>query len=130
MCRRTFVLGKLESLHQALSSRASLLSTVAESLLAQSPYLYHLLYMRSITYTAARQKLAATMDQVCEDCSPLAITRTGKQQAVVMLSLNEYQQLEETAHLLRSPANAARLMSAIGKLARGKGRARKLQLSE
>jgi antitoxin YefM len=86
--------------------------------------------MVAITYTAARQKLAATMDRVCEDRAPVTITRTGKQQAVVMLSLVEYQQLEETAHLLRSPANARRLMSAIDSLSRGKGRERKLKLQE
>jgi antitoxin YefM len=47
-----------------------------------------------------------------------------------MVSLEEYQQLEETAHLLRSPANARRLMNAIEHLARGKGRERKLKFVE
>ena len=84
--------------------------------------------MKAITYTAARANLASTMDRVCEDQAPMTITRSGKGQAVVLLSLDEYQQLEETAHLLRSPANARRLMSAIHSLANGKGRARKLDL--
>jgi antitoxin YefM len=66
------------------------------------------------------------MDRVCEDCAPVTITRTGKRQAVVMLSLDEYGRLEETAHLLRSPANARRLLGAIEKLSRGKGKERKL----
>jgi antitoxin YefM len=83
--------------------------------------------MNAITYTAAREKLATTMDRVCEDCAPVTITRSGKRQAVVMLSLEEYQQLEETAHLLRSPANARRLMSAIDNLVQGKGKERKLK---
>ncbi|HXN35935.1 MAG TPA: type II toxin-antitoxin system prevent-host-death family antitoxin [Opitutaceae bacterium] len=82
--------------------------------------------MKTVTYTAARQNLASTMDRVCEDCAPVAITRTGKQQAVVMLSLEEYGQLEETAHLLRSPANARRLLQAMEELSRGKGREHKL----
>jgi antitoxin YefM len=84
--------------------------------------------MKAITYTSARQNLASTMDRVCEDCAPVTITRTGKRQAVVMLSLDEYDQLEETAHLLRSPNNAQRLLSAIKKLSQGKGSERKLAL--
>ena len=83
--------------------------------------------MKAITYTAAREGLASTMDQVCRDRSPVIITR-NRDQSVVMLSLAEYQQLEETAHLLRSPANARRLLSAIGSLERGKGRQRKIDL--
>jgi antitoxin YefM len=84
--------------------------------------------MKSITYTDARQNLASTMDRVCEECAPMAITRSGRQQAVVMLSLAEYDRLEATAHLLRSPANARRLMGAIDELSKGKGKERKLDL--
>ena len=43
-----------------------------------------------------------------------------------MLSLEEYEQLEETAHLLRSPTNARRLLAAFQQLESGKGKARKL----
>jgi antitoxin YefM len=85
--------------------------------------------MKAITYTSARGNLASTMDQVCEDRAPVTITRSGKGQAVVLLSLEEYDQLEETAHLLRSPVNARRLMAAIESLAHGKGRAQKLNLA-
>jgi len=92
--------------------------------------MYRFQYMVAITYTSARQQLAATMDRVCQDRAPITITRTGRQQAVVMVSLEEYQQLEETAHLLRSPTNARRLISAIESLAHGKGKERKLNLSE
>jgi len=49
---------------------------------------------------------------------------------VVLLSLEEYEQLEETAHLLRSPANARRLMSAVEDLARGKGKEHKVNLAD
>ena len=55
----------------------------------------------------------------------LIITRNGEQ-SVVMLSLEDYKALEETAYLLRSPANAKRLLAATEKLNSGKGVARKL----
>ena len=71
--------------------------------------------------------MASTMDQVCQDRSPIIITR-NRDQSVVMLSLDDYEQMEETAHLLRSPANARRLLSAIGSLQKGKGRQRKIDL--
>jgi antitoxin YefM len=81
--------------------------------------------MDAVTYTAARANLASTMDRVCNDHEPLIITRNGEQ-SVVMLSLEDYKALEETAYLLRSPANAKRLLLAIEQLNAGKGKARKL----
>jgi antitoxin YefM len=81
--------------------------------------------MDAVTYTAARANLASTMDRVCNDHEPLIITRNGEQ-SVVMLSLEDYKALEETAYLLRSPANAKRLLSAIEQLNGGKGKTRKL----
>ncbi|MBS0630589.1 MAG: type II toxin-antitoxin system prevent-host-death family antitoxin [Verrucomicrobia bacterium] len=83
--------------------------------------------MEAITYTAARENLASTMDQVCRDRTPIIITR-NREQAVVMLSLAEFEALEETAHLLRSPANAKRLLASIATLEAGKGKARKISL--
>ncbi|HVU26191.1 MAG TPA: type II toxin-antitoxin system prevent-host-death family antitoxin [Verrucomicrobiae bacterium] len=83
--------------------------------------------MKAITYTAAREGLASTMDKVCRNRAPITITRK-RNQSVVMLSLEDYEQLEETAYLLRSPANARRLLSAIANLERGKGRQRKINL--
>src|SRR5713101_8416388 len=77
-------------------------------------------HMKSITYTAARENLATTINRVCEDNAPVMITR-NRDQSVVMLSLAEYESLEETAHLLRSPANAKRLLRSIDQLERGKG---------
>jgi len=81
--------------------------------------------MDAITYSAARANLASTMDRVCDDHEPLIITRNGEQ-SVVMLSLEDFQALEETAYLLRSPANAQRLLSATAQLNAGKGVERKL----
>lgn len=76
--------------------------------------------MKAISYTAAREKLAATMDKVCEDREAVIITRK-RDQSVVMLSLEDYTSLEETAYLLRSPANAKRLQAAIESLESGAG---------
>jgi antitoxin YefM len=83
--------------------------------------------MKSITYTAARENLAWTINRVCEDNAPVVITR-NRDQAVVMLSLSEYESLQETAHLLRSPANAKRLLKSIESLERGKVIRKKLNL--
>ena len=82
--------------------------------------------MKSITYSAARENLASTINRVCEDQAPIVITR-NRDQAVVMLSLAEYESLQETAYLLRSPANAKRLIAAVESLNRGKGTKRKLR---
>ena len=81
--------------------------------------------MDTITYSAARAQLAETMDRVCEDHAPIIITRNSEQ-AVVMMSLDDYKALEETSYLLRSPKNAKRLLESIAELESGKGRARKL----
>ncbi|MDB5895530.1 MAG: antitoxin [Rhodoferax sp.] len=81
--------------------------------------------MDAITYSSARANLARTMDRVCEDHEALIITRSGEQ-AVVMLSLEDYQALEETAYLLRNPTNAKRLLAATAQLEAAKGVERKL----
>jgi len=81
--------------------------------------------MDAVTYSAARANLASTMDRVCNDHEALIITRNGAQ-SVVMLSLEDFQALEETAYLLRSPANAKRLLAAAAQLAAGKGTEREL----
>lgn len=77
-------------------------------------------HMTAMTYTAARETLASTMDRVCQDHDPVIITR-NRDQAVVMLSLEDYESLQETSYLLRSPANAKRLMDAIEDLNKEKG---------
>jgi antitoxin YefM len=68
--------------------------------------------MDAITYSYARENLAKTMRQVCDDHAPVIITRQ-KERAVVMMSLEDWNAYEETAYLLRSPANAARLRMSI-----------------
>jgi antitoxin YefM len=81
--------------------------------------------MDAISYSSARANLASTMDRVCNDHEPLIITRNGEQ-SVVMLSLEDFTSLEETAYLLRSPTNTKRLMRAIEQLSTGAGVERKL----
>ena len=82
--------------------------------------------MDAITYTTARAHLAETMDRVCDDHEAIIITRNGEQ-AVVMMSLDDYNALEETAYLLRAPKNARRLLGAITDLEEERGRVRKLK---
>lgn len=84
--------------------------------------------MKAVNYTSAREHLASMMDEVCQDHSPLIITRK-REQSVVMISLDDYEALEETAYLLRSPANTRRLLSAIESLEKGKGKPKKINLN-
>ncbi len=81
--------------------------------------------MDSISYTLARSNLAKTMERVCDDHAPVAITRKG-QGSVVLISMDDYQALEETAYLLRSPKNTRRLIDAIAELEDGKGQEKEL----
>lgn len=68
--------------------------------------------MDAITYSYARENLAETMRRVCDDHVPIIITRQ-KERAVVIMSLEDWNAYEETAYLLRNPANAARLRTSI-----------------
>ncbi|MBG0749873.1 MULTISPECIES: YoeB-YefM toxin-antitoxin system antitoxin YefM [Pectobacterium] len=79
--------------------------------------------MRTISYSEARQNLSATMMKTVEDRAPILITRQNGESCVLM-SLEEYNSLEETAYLLRSPANAKRLMNSIESLKAGNGEER------
>ena len=81
--------------------------------------------MDSISYTSARSKLAKTMERVCNDHAPVAITRNGEA-CVVMISMDDYQALEETAYLLRSPKNMRRLLESVIELEEGKGQEKEL----
>jgi len=105
--------------------RASLKPALKDCIKLTGQYPVH--KMRSITYTEARENLANTINRVCEDNAPVTITRR-RDQAVVVLSLAEYESLQETAHLLRSPANARRLLKSIESLERGKVVRKKLNL--
>lgn len=71
--------------------------------------------MDALTYSFTRQHFAEVMDKVNDDRNPVLVTRQ-KGKAVVMISLDDYNALEETAYLQRSPKNAKRLISAIDQL--------------
>lgn len=81
--------------------------------------------MEAISYTSARSNLAKTMEKVCEDHDVVIITRRNEN-SVVMMSLEDYQALEETAYLLRNPKNARRLLAAIAQLESNGGTNREL----
>ena len=68
--------------------------------------------MDAITYTEARKNFALTMNKVCNNHAPLIITRQNEK-PVVMISLEDYNAIEETLYLLKSPKNAARLSKAL-----------------
>lgn len=81
--------------------------------------------MKSKTYTEAREKLAELIESACEDHEPYIITKR-RDKAVVMMSLEDYDSLIETAHLLKSPKNARRLLESIKELEEGRGTPREL----
>jgi len=79
----------------------------------------------AITYTKARANLAQTIDSVCENHEPVIITKKNDR-SVVMLSLEDYQALEETSYLLRNPKNARRLLDSVNEIDAGGGTERAL----
>jgi antitoxin YefM len=81
--------------------------------------------MRSKTYTEAREKLSDIIEKVCEDHDPLIITKR-RDKAVVLVSLEDYESMEETAYLLKSPRNARQLLESIKELEEGRGKERDL----
>jgi len=81
--------------------------------------------MKTMTYSATRANFAAAIDSVLEDREEVVITRAGKD-PVVLVALDDYESLKETAHLLANPANARRLLGAIERLEAGQGVARDL----
>lgn len=73
-----------------------------------------------MSYSESRAKYAETLDSVVNDREEVVITRAGHE-PVVIVSLDDYQSLKETAYLLRSPENARRLITAIERLEAGGG---------
>lgn len=76
--------------------------------------------MNTISYTSVRSNLSETMQKVCDDHAPVIITRKAAK-PVIMMSLDDYEALEETAYLLRSPENARRLLESVAALEAGGG---------
>lgn len=81
--------------------------------------------MDVMTYSKARANLARTMEKVCDNHEPVIITKK-EDNAVVMISLEDYRSMEETAYLLRSPKNARRLLESMAQLGQGGGREKSL----
>ena len=76
--------------------------------------------MRTMSYSQSRAHYAEVLDSVVDDREEVVITRAGKE-PVVIVSLDDYQSMKETAYLMRSPENARRLREAIDQLEKGQG---------
>ncbi|HZG08811.1 MAG TPA: type II toxin-antitoxin system prevent-host-death family antitoxin [Allosphingosinicella sp.] len=81
--------------------------------------------MDVLTYSDARANLKGVMDRVVEDRTQIVITRQ-KGDPVVLVSLDDWNAMEETMHLLSTPANARRLRDSIDQLDSGAGSEREL----
>ena len=81
--------------------------------------------MKTLSYTESRARYAEVLDGVADDRKEVVITRAGHE-PVVIVSLEEYESLRESAYLMRSPANARRLLDAIEHLEVGSGAEREL----
>ncbi|MFJ9979810.1 type II toxin-antitoxin system Phd/YefM family antitoxin [Streptomyces cyaneofuscatus] len=81
--------------------------------------------MRTMTYTESRAKYAETLSAVVDDREEVVVTRAGHE-PVVIVALDEYESLKETAYQLRSPENARRLLASIDRLESGGGTVREL----
>ncbi len=81
--------------------------------------------MDVLTYSDTRANLADVMDKVVRDKTPVVVTRQ-KHEAVVIVSLADWNAMEETLHLLSSPGNAQRLRDAVSALEAGQGEERDL----
>lgn len=76
--------------------------------------------MKTMSYTESRARYAEVLDGVTDDREEVVITRAGHE-PVVIVSLEDYESLKETAYLMRSPTNARRLLDAMERLEGGKG---------
>ena len=76
--------------------------------------------MKTMSYTESRARYAEVLNRVVDDREEVVITRAGRE-PVVMVSLEDYQSLRETAYLMKSPANARRLLDSMERLEAGKG---------
>jgi antitoxin YefM len=81
--------------------------------------------MSHVSYSELRNNLATYMEDVCDSRAPLVVTRQNAR-SVVLMSEEDYEGLMETVHLLKSPANAARLLRSIKDADRGKLKKREI----
>ena len=76
--------------------------------------------MNTMSYTESRARYAEVLDSVLNDREEVVVTRAGHP-SVVIVSLEDFESVRETAYLMRSPANARRLLDAMERLEDGKG---------
>jgi antitoxin YefM len=76
--------------------------------------------MKAITYSNARKNLRSLIEDVCKNAEPTIIVSDESGEQAVLISLEDYQNLEETAYLLRTPANRAHLERSLQNLEDGK----------
>ena len=81
--------------------------------------------MKTMSYTESRRRYAEVLDSVVENREEIVITRAGHE-SVVIMSLDDFESLRETAYLMRSPVNARRLLDAMERLEAGGGEAHDL----
>lgn len=82
--------------------------------------------MKTMSYSESRARYAETLNSVTDDREEVVITRAGHE-PVVMVALDDYESLKETAYLLRSPANARRILASIEELEQGGGQVQELR---
>lgn len=75
--------------------------------------------MKTVSYTEARNRLSTLMESTLRDREPITITRNGSG-TVVMMAEEEYSSMEETLHLLSTPANAERIRQGLADYEAGK----------
>jgi len=76
--------------------------------------------VKTMSYTESRARYAEVLDSVLNDREEVVVTRAGHP-SVVIVSLEDFESMRETAYLMRSPANARRLLDAMERLEDGKG---------
>jgi antitoxin YefM len=81
--------------------------------------------MNVLTFSEARASLKSVMDDVCSDHAPTVITRVNGEH-VVMLSLADFNSMQETMYLLGSAKNASRLMESVAQIKAGRAKSREL----
>jgi antitoxin YefM len=85
--------------------------------------------MKTMSYTESRARYAEVLDGVVNDREEVVVTRAGHE-PVVIVSLEDYESLRETAYLMRSPVNARRLLDAMERLEAGRGEAHDLIVTD
>lgn len=84
--------------------------------------------MNAIPYSTVRRELVETMERVCNDHAPVIVTRKNAR-SVVMMSLEDYNAIEETNYLLKNPKNAEHLRQSLKQYEQGQYQVRKLMES-